>query len=151
MDKEELIENCANLLLDVVPMVRGNIVAHIHKEVTDKQWISPGQMRIMYLIDGGEGTTSGLAARQRVSVPTVSRQVDCLVSKGLLVRHRDENDRRIMLLELTPNGKQLLDTLTENTRQWLGQTIEALNEREIEEISDVLELLRAVFRPSHTT
>jgi DNA-binding MarR family transcriptional regulator len=151
MNKKELIENCASLLLDVVPMVRGNIVAHIHKEVTDKQWVSPGQMRIMYLIDDGERTTSNLAARQRVSVPTISRQVDCLVSKGLLMRSRDENDRRIILLELTQNGKELLDTLTENTRQWLGQSIESLDAAEIEEISDSLERLRSIFRPSHTT
>jgi DNA-binding MarR family transcriptional regulator len=151
MDKKELIENCASLLLDVVPMVRGNIVAHIHKEVTDKQWVSPGQMRIMYLIDDGERTTSDLAARQRVSVPTVSRQVDCLVSKGLLLRNRDGNDRRILLLQLTPDGKQLLDTLTENTRQWLGQRIESLDEGEIQDISSALELLRAIFRPPQTT
>lgn len=40
---------------------------------------------------------------------TITGLVDGLVQSGLVSRERDEEDRRLVLLKLTPAGKELVD------------------------------------------
>jgi DNA-binding MarR family transcriptional regulator len=47
-----------------------------------------------------------LAERVLVSRPTASRVVDRLVARGWIRRWHDDADRRVVLLELTPEGKR---------------------------------------------
>ncbi len=48
-----------------------------------------------------------LAERALISRPTASRVVDRLVGKGWVRRWKDEKDRRVVLLELTPEGQRV--------------------------------------------
>jgi len=50
-------------------------------------------------------TTSDLAKMRRVSLQTMSVMVQNLVERGWVVRAPDPNDRRQMLLEVTPEGQ----------------------------------------------
>ena len=47
-----------------------------------------------------------LAQRVLVSRPTASRVVDRLVAEGWIHRWHDDADRRVVLLELTPEGER---------------------------------------------
>jgi len=52
-----------------------------------------------------------LADRLHLAVSTVTRVVDKLVNKGLLIRSADEEDRRVVLLTLTEEGQKTVDQL----------------------------------------
>jgi DNA-binding MarR family transcriptional regulator len=54
---------------------------------------------------------SDLAETFGVSVPSMSRAVDCLVRQELATRVEDPEDRRVRRVEITARGKELVDTL----------------------------------------
>ena len=145
MNNHEALMCCSRQVLDVIPLVRSGINAWMHREIDRSLWVTPGQMRILYLIDLGATTSSELAARQKTSAPTVSRQVESLVEKGLLARERQAKDRRIVTLTLTPTGQEMLNGLLGSTRQWIADQLSSLSTREVEIISQALSLLEVVF------
>lgn len=53
-------------------------------------------------------TVRGLAARLQVSKPVVTRALNTLAAIGLIIRRRDENDRRSVFVDLTPEGEEFL-------------------------------------------
>ena len=54
---------------------------------------------------------SDLAELFGASLPSMSRAVDGLVKKGLATRVEDPGDRRVRLVRITADGKDLVDTL----------------------------------------
>src|ERR671935_2987846 len=66
------------------------------------------QFRVISLIaETGQCSQKAIAAYLGVTGPTVVRIVDALERKGLVVRTRDEKDRRIVLVALTDQGMQV--------------------------------------------
>ncbi len=55
----------------------------------------------------GALTMKGLAARMRLSVSTITRVIEPLIRKKLVSREEDPNDRRVRLIELTPEGRKV--------------------------------------------
>lgn len=53
-----------------------------------------------------------LADRMHIQGPTVLRHLDRLEAEGLVTRTRDERDRRIQRIHLTPEGQQARDRLS---------------------------------------
>ena len=56
---------------------------------------------------GGPLRMTDLAARVLISRPAVSRLVDRLVAEAWVSRHHDEVDRRVVLLQLTGEGRRV--------------------------------------------
>jgi len=103
---------------------------------------------------------SDLAETFGVSVPSMSRAVECLVKQGLATRVEDPQDRRVRRVEITPKGKRLVETLlvvrqagmeafaaslSAEQRRNLDAAIDSLMERE--DIAETYEHLREV-RPT---
>lgn len=64
--------------------------------------------RMLAVVQEGGERASRLASRLSVTKPTVTATVDALVKTGLLERARDERDKRVIQLFLTPAGEQAL-------------------------------------------
>ena len=90
-----------------------------------------------------------------VSVPSMSRAVDGLVRGGLATRVEDPDDRRVRRVEITPAGKEFVETLTAirrtgmeafastlspAQRRKLDAAVEALMDRE--DIAQTYDLLK---------
>ena len=60
------------------------------------------------LVFDGPQTIGTLAADEGVRSPTMSALVDGLQAAGLARRVADASDRRVVLVEATPNGRRLL-------------------------------------------
>ncbi len=61
--------------------------------------------------------TLALAARLVSRAPDITRLLDKLVARGLVCRHRPENNRRVVEVSITERGLELLRTLDEPVRQ----------------------------------
>ena len=97
--------------------------------------VSLPQLYILTLIqERGPRTVSELASLLSVSAPSVSSILDRMEERNLIVRVRDEEDRRVVRVELTSNGRQAFSEVgglqVERTRRLL----DVLNEREIEDL-----------------
>lgn len=64
--------------------------------------------RVLSAIASGDERASRIADRLAIGKPTVSATVEALCHRGLLVRSRGDDDQRVAVLRLTPEGKMVL-------------------------------------------
>lgn len=77
-------------------------------------------------------TMSNLAQGMAVPMSTATGIVDRLVKRGLLKRDRSEEDRRVVTVSLTDNGKALVENLKAHFRDFLDRIRSLLTEEEFE-------------------
>jgi DNA-binding MarR family transcriptional regulator len=72
--------------------------------------VTPARLSALSVLVYGNARTVGeLARRQGVSLPTVSRMVDALVREGLVTRMPASTDRRLVTLQVTRRGRELME------------------------------------------
>ncbi len=74
---------------------------------------------------------------------TMTRMVEHLVTKGLVQRWQDEQDRRVVRVSLTAEGQQLQRDLVEARRELQQRILEEIREAERPAILGALEKLNA--------
>lgn len=77
----------------------------------------------------GEATTGRLARELYLDKSTLSRTVDGLVSAGLLRRAAHATDRRITLLSLTPQGRNVCDEINTTNDDFYAQIFRRIPRR----------------------
>ncbi|MFQ5856470.1 MAG: MarR family winged helix-turn-helix transcriptional regulator [Anaerolineae bacterium] len=141
----DLDQACARHVLEVVPAVMRHIAAGVHQQLDGGRWLTMAQFHLLHLIQKGVGSVSDLARCQSVSQPTISRQVDGLVTKGLVLRRPDPTDRRVVHLELSEQGIELLKDLAAQARQRVAESLAPLSPAEKECLCEGLALLQSAF------
>lgn len=91
----------------------------------------------------GQLTMSDLAAELGAPLSTVTGIATRLTKRWLIERERDPNDRRNILLQLTPEGRDLARHVEQQVGQFLARVQSALTP---EEINILLELIGKVMR-----
>ncbi len=77
-----------------------------------QQGFSVTQFMLMNLMgDDGQTTIGGLAGRLNLDPATIVRTVDTLENRGLVQRRRDKQDRRVVFVEFTEEGRIAQHTL----------------------------------------
>ena len=71
----------------------------------------------------GVTTPAEIANRLHVRVQSLTDSINELLSRGLIARRPDENDRRRQLIELTDAGAALLDADRAERDMWLHTTM----------------------------
>jgi len=138
-------EQAVEKFWEFFPPVWHTVRAHIHHEATENFDITVGQFHILRRIRHGADSVSKLADDKHTSRPAVSRVVDVLVNKGLVVRAQNPVDRRNVLLSLTDEGTALMENLFNNTRQWMIGKLSILNDDEFEAILVAGDALKRAF------
>jgi DNA-binding MarR family transcriptional regulator len=94
--------------------------------------VTPRQHQLMLAIRGHDdvrGPTIGEVADYLVSRHhTVVELVDRAAAAGLVTRHQDPNDHRVVRLELTPTGAQILEQLGSITVEELSRLAPRMRE-----------------------
>ena len=137
---------CAQEILEVVPLVMRTIRAEMrrHRAVD----LSVPQFRTLAFIDRkADASLSDVAEHIGLTLPSMSKIVDGLVSRKLVTRQTAPEDRRRMTLALTARGQTALQSTRAATRACLAEDLMALSDRQRETIAQALEILRPVFTP----
>ena len=93
--------------------------------------ITPVQFRILEMCFRQEANTVTDLARVIVLNPSgISRQAEQLHKMGLLRRRRQRHDRRIVILELTPEGRALIPELIEHMQASHDVCLDGFSEEE---------------------
>jgi DNA-binding MarR family transcriptional regulator len=92
--------------------------------------ITAAQWRVLVLASDGDCNVSAVAEDLRVHRSNATRVCDRLVAAGLLRRRRSEQDKRHVLLALTPAGRGLFETAMGYRRRRLAAAMELLTETE---------------------
>ncbi len=78
----------------------------------------------------GPLTLGELAASEKVTPPMGTKLAHGLESRGLVERLPCEDDRRVVRLRLTSDGRRVLDRAATRRNAWLAQRFAALSEDE---------------------
>ncbi|HEY8982988.1 MAG TPA: MarR family transcriptional regulator [Streptomyces sp.] len=89
-----------------------------------------------------------LASDADVSVPTATRMLQQLETKGIVVRRRSPQDERQVLVTLTPQGTELLTTLRERLRERQARAYEAFTPDERLQLVTLMRRLTALVAES---
>lgn len=93
----------------------------------------------LYVIGPHEPKTmKQIAEALGVAVSTPTRTIDRLVGKGLVTRKVAKKDRRKLLIELTPEGKDLLERMNEEGISMARKMFENLQDEEIATLKKIL-------------
>ena len=84
---------------------------------------------------------SELGARLRLEKSTVSRLVGQLQERGWVDRRRAEHDGRVLLLELTDQGRQMAEQVATSRAAFFARLCERIPPHREAELSDALEML----------
>jgi DNA-binding MarR family transcriptional regulator len=80
---------------------------------------------------------------------TATRMLDCLERDGHVTRRHSENDRRAVLIALTPSGRDAVDAAHAEVSAWRRRVFEALEPAEREQAAALLTRLSRVME-EHT-
>ncbi len=99
----------------------------------------PSHFRALHLLASGEKLTmKDLAKRLGMTPPSVTVLTRRLQQKGLIGRARDRDDRRVVLLSLTEEGRKLLDEMLEERLQVMERLLQGLSPEEQQLLLDLL-------------
>ncbi len=112
--------------------------------------ISQSQYNILRILRGARPNAakiSEIADRMITRDPDVTRLVDRLIKQGLVRRERDSEDRRVVLVEITAKGLQMLSRLDEPAGKYTEGAMAGLNTQQLRTLDTLLNEVRAAIRP----
>jgi DNA-binding MarR family transcriptional regulator len=93
--------------------------------------MSDGQFSVLATLKThGPHTLGELAERERVSAPSMNRTVNCLEESGWLTRTPDEADRRKVIIDLTEDGRAIVEETVRRRDAWLETVLADLSDDE---------------------
>ena len=89
-------------------------------------------------------TLGDLAVAERVQPPTLTRIASRLEEEGLVVRRTDTDDRRVTIVQLSPDGRRLLERTRTRRTAYLTKRLRGLDPEDLailERAAPILERL----------
>jgi DNA-binding MarR family transcriptional regulator len=137
MDTARYVEKIATLF--------GKILASIQLDATaESMGLTPSQFQgLSYLFHHGESSIGEIAYGLGTTHPAAVKLVDRLRKKGFVQRTESKTDRRISLIELTEQGRQLAEDMLTSRTAMLAQALSRMEPSELEGVMRGLEALLA--------
>jgi DNA-binding MarR family transcriptional regulator len=107
--------------------------------------LTPTQYNVLRILRGahpGSLTCGEIGERMVTAVPDVTRLADRLVAHRLAWKARDDSDRRVVRVEISGQGLELLDSLDEKVLEWLRELLSPLEDAEMRTMGQLLEKAR---------
>jgi len=123
------IQAIARQVLETLPLTMRVVTAEFRR---GQHPILPTQLGVLFILAEQPHNLSALAEQQAVSLPTMSNTITSLARQGLVQRSRDESDRRMVIIEITAAGQELLSNIL---HQMIAQVSHFLDELSPEDLS----------------
>ena len=106
--------------------------------------VAPHQFSVLVKVWKQPRTPGELAELERVSPPSMTRTVNCLVDAGYLTRQADPSDGRQRVLTLTDAGAALVEKTIHDRVVWMLRRLEGLTDAERADLARAVEILARV-------
>ncbi len=135
-------ESAARCVVEVIPRVMRTLALEFRST-----GYLPTPVHCVLLVSLAEGphNLTELAEKLAVSLPTMSNSINTLVERGWVSRSRAAEDRRMVVVELTPDGQAILDKTTYSVAGRVGELLGSLSPDECELLLSGLEILDGCF------
>ncbi|KKK39395.1 MarR family transcriptional regulator [Mesobacillus campisalis] len=135
----ELVNRFIAVQFSVTKKAESFIKEEISSDLTNDQHYT-----LRYIHNIGSCTSSDLAEEFEVNKSAITAIINRLFERGLIQRTRDEKDRRVVYLALTPKGKELFLKTEERIANLVESFISSFEQEEIEQFINTYEKLNQI-------
>jgi len=136
------IDELAGLVLDVAPLIMRSIRAEMRTHRGTE--LSVPQFRILnYVHRAAPVSLSEVADHMGLTLPSASKAIDALVSRRLVARTQDTDDRRRVVIALTPLGQSAWEKSRALTRAWIAGKLKGTSDADRAAIERAMIALRS--------
>ena len=101
-----------------------------------------GQLKsLLFISNHGATTTGKLAAVLKVTPTNMTGVVDRLLEKNLITRTTNPDDRRELVLRMTPSGEELVTELRQKRKERMAELFNRLTDEEAAIVTQALKLM----------
>ncbi len=125
--------------------VRGQLLTALDAELAKDEVLGPlevtsAQLIVLVKLAGQDrpAATSELCKGISYDAGAMTRMLDRLEAKGLILRSRSEQDRRVVLLELTAAGKAAYPRIREMSMRVMNRSLGDFERHEAEQLESLL-------------
>lgn len=136
MKLKELIDRYQNAMNTIVREVNHILKEKVHSDITTDQFAT-----LQYVHNNKQCTSSQISQAFGVGKSAVTAQINRLYDKHLIERIRDQEDRRIVYLNITEKGTELVNYTEKKLYEALGAKLSHFEEHEIISFVSALEKL----------
>jgi MarR family 2-MHQ and catechol resistance regulon transcriptional repressor len=106
--------------------------------------LSAQQYNILRILRGAKGRMNMQRVKERMidRAPNATRLTDKLIAKGLVVRERCEEDRRVVYVRISEAGLDLLSRMDRKHRDQTKALLQGLTDADARELNRILDQLR---------
>lgn len=103
--------------------------------------LSRTEAGVLATLTEGPRRITELAATEALAQPTVTQLVDKLEGRGLVTRGRSGEDGRVVLVEISPQGREELEQLRVEIRADMREALADLPDTDLTELAHASEIL----------
>lgn len=144
-DHKELLQRAAArmpILLHMLKLVAKRVTAEYAPKVAQ---IGEGQFRTLHVLyDEGTLQVGELAERCGVADPTMSKMLKSLEHHGLIERRTDPENRRVVWVSPTTQGRALFDEMSAHFESGLTQLLQGLTSEQLADLLRTIDHLEAL-------
>ena len=137
MEKETLIANITDTGMALMPLVKG-IAKRIGQQSGD-MGLRYVQVMILDIIhQKGVVSMGELSDAISIAKANTTPLIHEMIEKGLIQRQKSEADKRVVMIEMTKEGKQLQQRLFQTSMSYVKGMLDSLAEEELIRLDEAL-------------
>jgi DNA-binding MarR family transcriptional regulator len=118
------------------------IVKQKGREMLNNYTITPPQfVALQWLFEHGDMTIGDLSNKMYLAFSTTTDLVDRMENNKLVVRVRDEKDRRVVRIHLLEEGERIIAEVIKKRQDYLSNILSNFNQEEAKNLADLLNKL----------
>ncbi|UQZ84156.1 putative HTH-type transcriptional regulator YusO [Paenibacillus konkukensis] len=120
------------------------LTAHLSVPLTKQQFFM-----LYFISNKGVCKVSELAEQMEVKPSAITVMIDRLIKHGVAERRHDDKDRRVVWIELTDKGREVLEEIKIVRKQTIGRYLADIEPQRLELFLDVFEQISETIAKLH--
>lgn len=84
-----------------------------------------------------------------ITPPSATALIDGLIESGMITRVADTSDRRMVRLEVSPQGRKILEKTHKDMMMRTSQVLEKLDPKDIDDLIRIMKKLQKAYEKNH--
>ncbi|MFD1735982.1 MarR family winged helix-turn-helix transcriptional regulator [Bacillus salitolerans] len=118
------------------------IIKQKGREILNQYTITPPQfVALQWLLENGDMTIGELSNKMFLACSTTTDLIDRMEKSELVVRVKDENDRRVVRIHLLDEGARIIEEVIQKRQNYLAQVLSTFSTEEVSSLEKLLSKL----------
>ncbi len=118
------------------------IIKQKGREILSNYTVTPPQfVALQWLFEHGDMTIGDLSTKMYLAFSTTTDLVDRMEKNNLVMRVRDEQDRRVVRIHLLEEGERVIEEVIQKRQNYLQQILSDFDAPEVQQLSTLLQKL----------